>query len=323
MLSLLLLWVMVLVVSKVAAYDIQILPNPQRISPHDQNIDGRRNRRGRGRRDFLSTTTRVVSIALGSIALPIAARAAEGKEYNTIGSFSLSSSLPSSLDEIKNEEEQEERLESLYVGCGCFWHLQHSIAVYERDILGRKGSTFTCQTGYAGGNGGTDEHGRVCYHNSPGNIGDCSKLGHGEVVNVQIPSARLLDFIQNLYLNQFDSKTHDRIDPMDIGPEYRNIIGLSNGTNHPLYSSITKIAKKSGYILKAGSGSDPDTLDRNGLIHVYDTKIYPFYQAEIYHQFHNDFQVLPYGTKYNNLANRALDDGRLHRVSCPDRITTF
>ena len=42
-------------------------------------------------------------------------------------------------------------LESIYIGCGCFWHLQHSIAVFERDQLGRKGSQLTCKAGYAGG----------------------------------------------------------------------------------------------------------------------------------------------------------------------------
>jgi peptide methionine sulfoxide reductase MsrA len=210
--------------------------------------------------------------------------------------------------------------EFVYIGCGCFWHLQHSVAVYEREVLGRKGGTLTCQTGYAGGKGGSDSEGRVCYHN-PEKIADYAKLGHGEVVGVNMPSSSEEGIVQfmKLYFSQFDAQTKERRDPMDIGPAYRSILGLSGGSRHPFYSSVVNIASKAGFKARAGKGSDPDTLGKQ-LVYVYDTQEFPFYQAEVYHQFHNDFQSMPYGSMYNNLANRALEDGRLRRVGCPDRV---
>lgn len=72
---------------------------------------------------------------------------------------------------------------------------------------------------------------------------------------------------------------------MDLGPEYRSILGLSGGPKHPLYSPIKKVAKAAGYKLQSGTGSDPDTLGTQ-IVFLYDTQKFPFYQAEIYHQFH-------------------------------------
>ena len=94
--------------------------------------------------------------------------------------------------------------ESIYIGCGCFWHLHHSVAVFERDTLGRGGGQLTCKTGYAGGKK-KDKEGRVCYHNA-NNIADYGKLGHGEVVGVELPSDRIVDATK-LYFSQFNRKT--------------------------------------------------------------------------------------------------------------------
>ena len=43
-------------------------------------------------------------------------------------------------------------------------------------------------------------------------------------------------------------------------------------------------------------------------------------KAEVYHQFHNDFQSPAYGKAYNELADLAFDDGRVKDTGCPDRI---
>jgi hypothetical protein len=43
-------------------------------------------------------------------------------------------------------------------------------------------------------------------------------------------------------------------------------------------------------------------------------------QAEVYHQYHDDFQSPPYGRSYNRLANLALEEGRIHTTGCPDRV---
>ena len=79
--------------------------------------------------------------------------------------------------------------------------------------------------------------------------------------------------------------TVDRRDPMDLGPEYRSLIGLKGGVKHPFFGPMKKVAKKNGYKLQAGKGSDPDNLGQR-LVYVYDSSEFPFHQAEIYHQFH-------------------------------------
>ena len=95
--------------------------------------------------------------------------------------------------------------ESVYIGCGCFWHLQHSIAVFERDQLGRNGGQLTCKTGYAGGGQQQRAQQVVCYHNSD-NIANYGSLGYGEVVKVELPCNRIVDLMR-LYFENFDSKS--------------------------------------------------------------------------------------------------------------------
>jgi len=98
-----------------------------------------------------------------------------------------------------------EDTQDVYFGVGCFWHIQHEFAVAERDLLGRNGGTLSCKTGYAGGNGGTDKQGRVCYHNFQG-IADYGKLGHGEVVGMTLPKDKVLDF-SKVYFGLFNPTT--------------------------------------------------------------------------------------------------------------------
>jgi len=75
----------------------------------------------------------------------------------------------------------------------------------------------------------------------------------------------------------------DRVDPQDRGGEYRSLIGLPGGTTHLSYPEVEKAAAKYGFDLALGKGNDPDTLGK-ALVYVYDTKSFPFYQAEVYHQ---------------------------------------
>lgn len=140
---------------------------------------------------------------------------------------------------------------------------------------------------------------------------------------MRIPSAEIVPFT-DFYLSLFNPKTKDRVDPMDRGGEYRSLIGLpgrwssrksycfavsdpqltsgnvpkflfsKGGTQHTAFPEMQAAAEKAGFRLVAGKGNDPDTLGKQ-IVYVYDTKEFPFYQAEVYHQFHNDFQSPPYG----------------------------
>jgi hypothetical protein len=74
------------------------------------------------------------------------------------------------------------------------------------------------------------------------------------------------------------------VDPQDRGGEYRSLIGLPQGTKNSLYEGIAKAAEDAGFKLEVGKGSDPDTLGRR-LVYVYDSAKFPFYQAEVYHQY--------------------------------------
>lgn len=77
----------------------------------------------------------------------------------------------------------------------------------------------------------------------------------------------------------------DRVDPMDRGAEYRSLIGLPGGAKHSSYPAVEAAASNAGFSLLPGKGNDPDTLGKK-LVYVYDSNTFPFYQAEVYHQFH-------------------------------------
>jgi peptide methionine sulfoxide reductase MsrA len=207
--------------------------------------------------------------------------------------------------------------EAVYFGAGCFWHMQHEFIQAERDLLGRDLDTqLSATAGYAGGTK-TDGQGRVCYHNFQ-NVADYGRLGHGEVVGLTLPSDKIAEF-GKVYFSLLDPKTKDRVDPMDRGAEYRSLLGLPGGTSHPAYPGIQEAAQAAGVTLKRGQGNDGDTLGKK-LVWVYDTQTFPFYQAEVYHQYHNDFQSAPYGKAYNQMGSQAFEDGRLKLTGCPDRV---
>mmetsp|Transcript_7166 Transcript_7166/g.9688 ORF Transcript_7166/g.9688 Transcript_7166/m.9688 type:complete len:153 (+) Transcript_7166:692-1150(+) len=106
---------------------------------------------------------------------------------------------------------------------------------------------------------------------------------------------------------------------MDRGGEYRYLLGLPGGTKHPMYAQVEEAATAKNFQLEVGKGNEGDTIGRR-IVYVYDTATFPFYQAEVYHQFHDDFQSPAYGKKYNSLAQMAFDDGRLKITGCPDRV---
>lgn len=192
---------------------------------------------------------------------------------NTVGIASIAASnQPQRALAITNDVQ-----EDVYFGAGCFWHVQHEFVLAERNLLGRKDNELTSLTGYAGGRGKSDKEGRVCYHNFQ-SIADYGKLGHSECVGLSIPQSSVGDFAVE-YFKLFGKKG-ERADPMDKGGEYRSLLGLPGGKNHPLFDKVEAAAAEQGMQLVDGKGNDPDTLGKK-LVYVMDTKQFPFYQAEV------------------------------------------
>lgn len=70
---------------------------------------------------------------------------------------------------------------------------------------------------------------------------------------------------------------------MDKGAEYRSLLGLPGGLNHPMYPDVEAAALAAGFKLQPGKGNDPDTLGKQ-IVYVMDSNEFPFHQAEVYHQ---------------------------------------
>ena len=155
-----------------------------------------------------------------------------------------------------------EELVEVYFGCGCFWHVQHEFVEAERKILGRDASSYTALVGYAGGGGepgaagGKDTvGGKVCYHNMQG-VADYGKLGHAEVVKLNVPSGKF-GLIAEEYFKLFDSQGNRPDQRGDRGLEYRNLVGLPGGASSPLYKELVAASERQGDKLdfaKVGEG---------------------------------------------------------------------
>ena len=210
----------------------------------------------------------------------------------------------------------------VYFGVGCFWHVQHEFVEAERSLLGRGVKELTARAGYAGGKRAGKDASRpgaklVCYHNMQ-RIADYGSLGHGEVVGLRIPAGSVGKFAEE-YAKLFDDGG-DRPDKGDKGGEYRSLVGIPGGEKSPLAAAVADALKPKGLTLVAGVGDDKDTLG-TGKVWLYDTAQFPFFQAEVYHQYHDGFmRGEQYGSKYNNLRFTAFDEGRLSETGCPDVV---
>ena len=214
-----------------------------------------------------------------------------------LGALATTSSLVSFPNLARSATDEE--LIDVYFGCGCFWHVQHEFVEAERKILGRSDDEITARAGYAGGRAGALD-GKVCYHNAA-NIADYGKLGHAEVVSLRIPANKFYDFAVE-YCNLFD-KDGLRPDQFgDRGTEYRNLVGIPGGKSSPLAELLVKASVSSGDKLDFAVGRGDDK-DLPKVSFIMDTKDYPSFVAEQYHQFHDGFNFGEnYPNSYNSLA---------------------
>jgi hypothetical protein len=162
----------------------------------------------------------------------------------------------------------------------------------------------------------------LCYHNANG-TDDYGEYGHAEVVMVDVGSEDKALLLFKTYFEKsfvaYNATTFTRPDVYDLGQEYRAVIGVPGGVRSSKYVSLIQQANLHKMKLIEGKGSsDPDTLDTNS-IYVYDSDRFPFTQAELCMQFHDDPPALrgPFPDSYHNLKKSLISTGRLHSTTCP------
>ena len=68
--------------------------------------------------------------------------------------------------------------------------------------------------------------------------------------------------------------------------------------------------------LVEGAGSEEDLLNT---VWVMDSNTFPFFQGELYHQYHSNFFGAGYGNKYlKQDRNAALNAGVIMKTGCPE-----
>jgi len=203
----------------------------------------------------------------------------------------------------------------VYFGQGCFWHVQHELTMRSLKInkeakgVYPEGSFSPALTGYAGGRLKNDD-GTVCYNSYTGKAYD--DLGHAEVVGLELP----MDAVEQLAKLYFDEANDGpgRHDPQDTGSAYRSVIGLPGGVKSPAFAAVER-ANAGRLKLLPGKGGDPDTLGA-GTVYIYDTSEFPFYPAELYHQYHDDMTEV-YSRGYHGLKGTLQKAGVISKkVGC-------
>ena len=214
--------------------------------------------------------------------------------------------------------------ETVYFGNGCFWGRQKEFVDTERTELGR--ATPSAVVGYAGGKAvGPD--GKVCYYyDNPMNLYE--RLGHAEVVKVDLAAddKKAFKTFADKYFALFKKTSIGmiRLDPQDSGPGYRNVIGLPNGMRSE-FLPILREANVNGMELREGKGNEnkgifgqPTEDDRVNVVWIVDSNEMPFYQAEVYHQYHNGIGAAFPEEYTSKLKNEALKSGLIKPTGCTE-----
>ena len=199
-----------------------------------------------------------------------------------------------------------------YFGCGCFWHVQNAmVEALEEKLLHRSGDQLSAFAGYAGGTS-AGKGGRVCYHNFM-SVADYGDMGYAEVVSLALPGGEAgVAAAAGVYLDDI-CVSGVRRDFQDAGGEYRSLVGLPGGLGSKAGAAFEAEARKRGVRVQAGTGADPDA---RGVVYVMDTAKFPFRQAELYHQFHDDM-VESYSAQYHALKGELVASHRLKATGCP------
>eukprot|EP00889_Picochlorum_renovo_P004056 jgi/Picre1/31086/NNA_006441.t1 len=191
----------------------------------------------------------------------------------------------------------ESSIEPVYFGNGCFWGRQYDFVKAENE-MGRDGNEISAVVGYAGGRKASPSN-KVCYYYTPEADTVYEKLGHAEVVKVELRGESKED--------QFR----------------RNVIGIPGGVQSDLFKilqeeNVNKMDLKQGRgneYTSFGRASEGDELNT---VWVIDSNEFPFYQAEVYHQFHNGLGKR-FPTEYTkDLKEAAMSNKLIQETGCPE-----
>lgn len=222
-----------------------------------------------------------------------------------------------------------EEVQPIYFGNGCFWGRQYDFINAEKNTLNRSTQELSAIVGYAGGKQ-TSPSGKTCYYYNPDRSTVYEKLGHAEVVKVDLKPDGTLNQTEQfrelakIYFKQFrrlPNGKYIRQDPQDMGAGYRNVVGLPGGVNGPLFK-ILQQENVNNMALLEGQGNeyteDGKAVedDKINTIWVVDSEKLPFYPAEKYHQFHNGLgKAFP--TAYTkDLKQEMIDAGKVKETGC-------
>ena len=106
----------------------------------------------------------------------------------------------------------------------------------------------------------------------------------------------------------------------DRGPEYRNVVGVPGGAKGPLAAALVAASQAQGDRLDFAVGKGDDA-DARAVAYVMDTGAFPFFPAEVYHQFHDGFNLDEnYPASYNRLARELVATGGVVDSGCPNGL---
>eukprot|EP00928_Gymnodinium_smaydae_P018642 TRINITY_DN17101_c0_g1_i1.p1 TRINITY_DN17101_c0_g1~~TRINITY_DN17101_c0_g1_i1.p1 ORF type:complete len:352 (+),score=38.41 TRINITY_DN17101_c0_g1_i1:58-1113(+) len=221
------------------------------------------------------------------------------------------------------EHHRNDAKRSIYLGQGCFWHTQYDTVVLEQrpnDVFGgRTNLQVSSLVGYAGGQY-QSLSGTACYHSLPHT--DYSRMGHAEAVSVSldIENATIarsqVAALAKLYFEHGYNTVNgrrQRLDPQDMGAEYRNVIGLPGGMSNADWWPLFEAANVYGMPLVEGKGGLSGDTEGEYIVYVYDSNEFPFFRGERSHQFHaNTVLGRPVPRSYlYDLKNDQIAIGRL------------
>ena len=224
-------------------------------------------------------------------------------------------------------------VEPVYFGNGCYWGRQYDQVKTEQQKLGRSDKDISAVGGYAGGRK-TSPSGKVCYYYTNELDTIYEKLGHAEVVQVQLRDGesgmskedQFREYARTYFseFNKLRNGSMQRQDPQDAGAGYRNTVGIPGGVNSPLFK-ILQEENVNGMDLREGAGnenvgllSSPTEGDVLNTVWVIDSDKFPFFRAEVYHQFHNGLGKR-FSTSYtDDLKKQALANRLIGETGCPE-----